>query len=322
MGLSMWLNALAVLVVVACMAAGAWSGGLATGLRIATLALAYAAAVFLGPAFAPAIGAQLGAGDLFAALASSTVVFVVAYLGLGIASRFARRLGPRENTGRSPRDRFLGACFGALRGGLLALMVVYLVMCLDALRATAHTGVVLEVGDSAAARITSGVMESALAAALDPADPGARFATRFAARPATSAAELQTLLDDPSFARLRSDSRFWNDVESGNLDEALQRPSFVALAHDARLRQSAARLGLVADEAAFDPDVFRQSIAQVFEEIGPRLRGLHGDPAVQQLLADPEIVGMLQRGETMGLLADPKFRELVARLTAPPAAKD
>src|SRR5262249_24388549 len=43
-GLAMWLNALAAVVLAACMAAGAWNGALATGLRIATLVFAYAAA--------------------------------------------------------------------------------------------------------------------------------------------------------------------------------------------------------------------------------------------------------------------------------------
>src|SRR5262245_3641820 len=41
----MWLNALAALVLAACVAAGAWRGALATGLGIATLVLSYAAAM-------------------------------------------------------------------------------------------------------------------------------------------------------------------------------------------------------------------------------------------------------------------------------------
>jgi hypothetical protein len=56
----MWLNAVAAVVLAACIAAGAWSGALATGLRIATLVLAYAASALIGPALAPAVGAQLG----------------------------------------------------------------------------------------------------------------------------------------------------------------------------------------------------------------------------------------------------------------------
>jgi hypothetical protein len=195
-------------------------------------------------------------------------------------------------------------------------MVVYLAMWFDALRATGTAAVVPEIGDPVAARITSGLMQSAIESAVDSAEPAGRSTARFAASPAVSAAELQEVLNDPSFIELRNDARFWNDVEDGHVHAALERGSFARLADDAQLRQKTAQLGLVADRAAFDPDLFRQSIAQVLEVIGPRLRGLHRDPAVQELLADPAVVAKLQSGDTLGLLAHPKFRELVSRLGA------
>jgi uncharacterized membrane protein required for colicin V production len=312
----MWLNAVAAVVLAACIAAGAWSGALATGLRIATLVLAYAAGALLGPALAPAIGAQLGLAGMAATVAACTAAFVVAYVLLAIASRFARKLGPRENVGRSPRDRFLGACFGAMRGFVLAVTVVYAAMWFDALRATGAGAVVPEIGDSLAADVTSGVMRSAIESTVDTSQPSGRLAARFASRPAVAAAELQGVIDDPNFAELRSDARFWNDVEDGNVAAALQRRSFTAFAADAQLRQRLAHLGLVADEAALDPEVFRQSMGQALEEIGPRLRELRDDPAMQELLADPAVVAMAQNGDTLGLLLHPKFRALVSRIGA------
>jgi uncharacterized membrane protein required for colicin V production len=313
----MWLNAIAFLVLAACVAAGAWNGALATGLRIATLVLAYGLALVLAPVFAPSFAGAFGGEGLLATLTASSVVFLVAYAVLAIASRYARRLGPRANVGRSPRDRFLGACFGAVRGAFVAMMVVYLAMWLDALRATGSAPIVPELGDSVAAEVTGGVVEGALASTVDTADPAARFVTHFASHPAAAAGGLQALLDDPSFVTLRADTRFWNDVEDGNVDAALQRSSFRALADDAQVRHQAAQLGLVSEESARDADAFRQSIAGVFEEIAPRLRGLRDDPAVRELLADPEVVARLQNGDTLALLTHPKFRELVARISAP-----
>jgi membrane protein required for colicin V production len=312
----MWLNALAALVLAACVAAGAWRGALATGLGIATLVLSYAAAAVFGPALGPVVGAQAGLSGLPATMAASTAVFVVSYALLGLAARLARRWGPQENVGRSPRDRFLGASFGALRGMMLALLVVYLAMWFDALRATRTAAVVPEVGDSLAAKITSDVVQSAIASAVDTSEPGGRFAARFAAQPAVSAADLQSVLDDPNFAQLRNDARFWNDVEDGNVNAALSRRNFLNVADDPQLRQKLARLGLVGDEAAYDPEVFRQSIGQVLAQIGPRLRGLRDDPAMHELMADPKVIAMLQSGDTLGLLAHPKFRELVSRVSA------
>ncbi|HKA14955.1 MAG TPA: hypothetical protein VKH41_08055, partial [Myxococcota bacterium] len=174
-----------------------------------------------------------------------------------------------------------------------------------------------EIGESVAADITGGLMRTAIESAVDTADPASRFASRLASRPAAAAADLQGMLDDPNFARLRADARFWSDVEDGNVEAALRRSSFAALADDAQLRQKAADLGLAPDQAATDADLFRDSMALVFREIAPRLRGLRSDPAVKELLADPAVVAMLENGDTIGLLAHPKFRELVGRLSAP-----
>jgi uncharacterized membrane protein required for colicin V production len=311
----MWLNALAAIVLAACIAAGAWSGALATGLRIATLVIAYGVAVMLGPALAPRLGARVGvAGPVAIALAGS-VLFISTYLVLGIAARFARRLGRLENVGRSPRDRILGATFGAARGALLAMMIVYLAMWLDALRATG-TAVVPEIGDSVAAEVTSEVVESAIESAIDTSEPTARFTTRLAAHPAASAADLQRVIENENFTALRSDAAFWADVEAGLVDTAVWRGSFQRLARDASVRQMLANLGFVPEAAVHDEEVFRQSIAQVLGVIGPRLRGLRDDPAVQELLADPAVVAMAQNGDAIGLLANPRIRLLVSRLSA------
>src|SRR5262245_22143754 len=207
----MWLNAIAGVVVAACIAAGAWAGALVTGLRIAALVLSYGAAVVLGPALAPDLGTRFGLGGVLATVVAGSAVFVAANLVLWIAARLARRLRRRNNADRSPRDRFIGAIFGAVRGALIAMMLVYLAMWLDALRAIGKTPAVPAIGESVAVDVTSGVVRSAIESAVDTSDPAARFTARFAAQPSVSAAELQSLIDDPAFARLRGDARFWND---------------------------------------------------------------------------------------------------------------
>jgi hypothetical protein len=67
----MWLNAVAALILAACVAAGAWSGALATGLRIATLLLAYAAAALLRAGARPGCRASSASRDLGHLAASS-----------------------------------------------------------------------------------------------------------------------------------------------------------------------------------------------------------------------------------------------------------
>ena len=106
--------------------------------------------------------------------------------------------GTRATTAaRSPRDRWLGGGFGAIRGALLALLVVYVAMWFDALRATGTAALLPEIGESAAADVTSEVVESAVATRRRYLAAAGRFAARVAARPAASASELKAVLDDP-----------------------------------------------------------------------------------------------------------------------------
>jgi uncharacterized membrane protein required for colicin V production len=312
----MWLNVLAGGVLAACAALGAWRGALATGLGIASLLLAYAAAVFVGPALAPSVGEWLGVGAWIAIPVASSFVFFAACAVLGLVSRLLRRLGNPQNSGRSPRDRLLGGSFGAVRGLLIAMMLVYLAMWVDALRATGTATPMPEIGESAAADFTGEVVKSAIESTLDESEPTTRVAARFAASPAVSAVELQGVIEDPSFVRLRGDAQFWSAVENGNLDAAFRRDSFRNLENQAPVRQKLANLGLVPDEAALDSEAFRLAVAEVLGEVGPRLRGLRSDPGLRDLLEDPEVVAMIENGDTLRLLAHPGFRELLDRVTA------
>lgn len=136
-----------------------------------------------------------------------------------------------------------------------------------------------------------------------------------------AAVELQAVLEDDAFARLRGDEAFWTWVEAGNVDAAMNRRTFQQLQHDAQLRHRLANLALVPDEAAGDPVAFREAVGAVLREVGPRIRGLRNDPELQALMRDPEVVAMLQRGDTLGLLGHPGLRDLVARVTSEPASQ-
>ena len=87
---------------------------------------------------------------------------------------------------------------------------------------------------------------------------------------------------------------------------------------DDELRGRLADLGVVSEGAARDPARFRDDLIAVLREVGPRVRGLRDDPAVQELVQDPEVVAMVHAGDTMGLLAHPGFRSLVERVAAQP----
>lgn len=312
----MWLDLLAVAVLGIFVALGAWRGALATGLGLATLIGAYLAAISLAPALAPPLSERLGISELWALPLAGTGVFIATYSVLGVASALVRRLSRRHADERSARDRFLGGALGAVRGVGIVLLLSYLALWVDALRATGTATGIPSVERSRAAALTGEVVESGLEAALGEDDPAGRVAARIAARPGVAVAELQGVLEDPQVSALREDARFWMLVEHGSVDAALARGSYLDLQRDPALRRRLADLGLVPEAAADDPGVFRDAMAEVLREVGPRLRGVKEDPQLQALLEDPQVVAMLQEGDTLGLLGHPGFRGLVARVTS------
>ena len=315
---SMWLNLVFAGVLAVFVALGAWRGALATGLGLATLVLSYAAALTLGPALAPALAERTGLAPFWALPVAGCGVFVASYVVLGLVSALLRRVFGGDAATRGPRDRFLGGVFGGVRGLLVALLISYLALWVDALRVTGGAPWMPEVGDSAAAKFTGEVVASGLEAVLGGEDPAVRVAARIAARPAVAAVELERVIENPNVEQLRSDATFWTYVEHGSIDTALNRGSFQRLSRDAELRARLGALGLIEPAAVDDDAAFRAAVAEVLREVGPRIRGLKNDPELHALLEDPQVVAMLESGDTLGLLAHPGFRGLVDRVTSRP----
>jgi len=314
---AMWLDVVALILLGVCIGIGCLRGALASFSGLAALVAGYAAAV----AAAPAVGPKLPLSPELPAIAGIALagfgIFLLVYLSIAIAGRLALR-SQRERTGgtHSLRDRFLGGVFGAVRGAFLVLLVSWLALWLDALRATGAPAAVPPVAGSTAAYATSAVVEASVGAALAGGGPEGPFVARLAARPALAVGELQQVLENPRFEALREDALFWSYVEAGSLDAATGRVSFRDLAQDAELRRELGALGLVPPEAAEDQAAFTAAVAEVLREVGPRLRALREDPALQALVEDPEVAAMLSSGDYLGLLSHPGFRQLVSRVAS------
>jgi uncharacterized membrane protein required for colicin V production len=314
----MWLDALALLILGLFAGVGALRGGLASGLSLLTLGVAYTSAILAAPVYGGLAAELFGTPGWLGMPIAGSVAFLLALVVMSVVSRVLRRLEKRgQGEGRSARDRFAGGVFGAVRGGLVVLLLSYLAIWVDALRTTGTAPELPEIGPSAATSVTETLVEAGVGAMVDADAPSGRMLARMAARPGQSIAELQTLIEEPAIVELRGDAMFWTYVEHGSIDAALNRRGAMALVYDRGLRGRLGELGLIEDEAVEDPQAFREAAADVLREVGPRLRGLREDPALQELMHDPEVVAAVQSGNHLALLGHPGFRAVVARVMEP-----
>jgi hypothetical protein len=87
--------------------------------------------------------------------------------------------------------------------------------------------------------------------------------------------------------------------------------------NDPEMRDKIAGLGLVSEEAAADPELFRHVMAAMLSQLGPRLKGLRDDPELYELARDPEVLQALETGNTFALLTHPGVQRVVARAAGP-----
>ncbi|HXK26379.1 MAG TPA: CvpA family protein [Myxococcota bacterium] len=316
----MWLDLVALVLIALMAGLGAWRGGFRTGMALAALVVGYVVSVLGASPLAPTLGRWLVAPNLVLVPLAGTLLFFAGHAAVSLL-RFALLRAGVASDEPSQAARWWGALLGGVRGALLVLMVAYLALWLDAVRATGRELPLSPVSDSATAHVTSAVVEAGVEAALGDAGSAGRVVARAAAQPARALTDWQAVVETPSVSLLREDAGFWSDVEQGQVEPALARPAAVRVLRDLQLRERLASLGVVSDGAARDPALFRDELIAVLRDVGPRMRGLRDDPELQQLARDPEVVGLVQSGDTMGLLAHPGVRSLVDRVAGEPTSR-
>jgi uncharacterized membrane protein required for colicin V production len=312
----MGLDAFSIIVLGIFAGFGALRGAVAGLLSLSGLALGYLAAAFCAGHYGAPLGAATGLPELAGVAIAGTLAFALTSLCFWMLAALLRRyrvLGSGRES--SPRDRFFGAVFGGLRGALIVLLVGMLASWVDALRATGVAPSLPMLGDSVTARASASAIETGLGAALSDSPAGPVIA-RIVARPARSLAGLKELVEHPAIGALRDDAMFWTYVEHGSVDAALNRMSFISLAGDAAFREELSALGLIDAEAAADPARFRDALGAVLAEMGPRLHAIRSDPEFQDLIEDPELLDHVSQGDTLELLGNARFRQVVSRVAS------
>jgi len=317
----MWLDVLVIAILGWFSWAGVRQGGLAAGLGILTLIVAYGAAFITAPVLGTPIADGLGLSPLLGVPVAGSIAFLVAFVVMAIVSKLLRRrAGDADDEGRSLRDRFLGGAFGAVRGAFVVALLCYLALWVEALRLSGSGDGLPELGHSAAAAVTSSVVEAGIESALSESGRTGHVVAKLAANPGAAVVDLQSIVSNPHVVAVQQDMHFWANVEAGAIAAALNTRSFIRLSEDEELRHQMASIGMIDQDSAAEADVFRAAVGDVLREVGPRLRNLRNEPEIAGLLDDPEVVAMVESGNTIGLMNHPRFRRLVSRVASDPVA--
>jgi len=321
----MMLDLVCLAVLLAFVAYGAWRGTVASATGVVVLVVAYAAALLA----ARSGGAPLAAAVGLPAIVGPPVVGSLAFAAVAVVGGLVGRMlraWDKERRGELPRsglDRAFGGLFGGLRGLLVVLLIAWLALWADAGRRLSGGERLVAAPateDSLVAGAAGTAIEAAVEVALDDGQGGAsaRVAARVAARPAETLEAFKGLLENDHIRAIQQDQLFWTYVSHGAVDSALNRASFWQAVQDDDLRAELADLGVIDPDAVSDPRVFREAAGEVLAELGPRIQALAEDEEIQRLANDPQIVAMLESGDTLGLMSHPDVQRLVSRLSAEP----
>ncbi len=313
----MWLDlaSLGILILFAWL--GARKGALPAATGLLALVGAYGSAVVLSSPVSEYVRPMVGDRNYLALPLAGTLVFVATFLLLSVIGTLAQKiaLSRRKNDERDPIDRLLGALLGFARGALIVFLLGALGLWLDAARELGAVPGLPNLSHSATAAIASSTIESGAKLALsDGASPTTRAAVQMMAHPKESVVAMRSLLEEPAIQNLIRDSLFWNHIERGDIETAIDTEVFQEIARNPATRGRFFDLGLIDTQAAANPNAFGDHCAEVFEQVVPRLQAIKQDPEFQDLMADPALTEAAQNGDAFALLSHSGFRHFVDRV--------
>lgn len=298
---------------------GARKGALAAAAGLIAIVGAYTAAIFLASPVAESIKPMLNDRGYLALPVAGTLVFAAAFLLLSVVGVIASQLEASRHVDgqRDVSDRVLGAVFGLTRGALIVFLLGVLGLWLDAAREVDTLQNLPDLSGSTTTAIASSTIETGAKLAIpSDASPTVRATVQIMAHPKASMTAMRALLEDPFIQGLIRDPDFWNYIQAGNINAALDTETFHEIARDTTTRSHFLKLGLIDTNTAASEEAFGAYFHDVLQQVAPRLRAIQHDPEFQDLLKDPTLTDAAQSGDTLALLAHPGLQHFVDRVLA------
>ncbi len=317
----MILDAIFVLVLTLMFALGAWRGAVVSGSGLFALVCGYAGGILAASRGGEWVSSRLVLSPLAAPAIAGTIGFVVAWLIVSTLADIAV-VWDRDRVelgGRGLFDRGLGGFFGLARGGLIVVLLAVLVSWLDAARdigALSGLAVMPDAENSFVTEAASGIVEGAVSSAFSDAGPAGEVAARLTAHPGQALGSMQAILEDDRMNGLFEDRLFWTLISNQSIDYAMNRNAIRSIVNDPEMRGRFADLGLVDELAREDVGLFRDTMAGVLSEVGPKIQRLQNDPEIKALATDPQIAGLVADGNAFALMNHPRIRRIVNRISS------
>lgn len=319
----MWLDLGVLGILVAAALVGAVRGTLVSSVRLFGAVAAYAGAWWLGPQAGELLAERFGIGGTLGLLAGGLAVFSGLLLAIELLAAVVKGVDRRRRDGfpRGSADRLGGALVSAAAGFGFAILIGWLAITVDALRLHTGNAALPSTEGSRFAPIARSAVRGVGEWALSGRGPTGAAVARAVSEPAETFVRMQSLLENPHLLDLREDRVFWEHVERGEYERAVSRSSYLALAYDGTTRRNFAELGLIDEAAAGSSAAFRDMSVEALAAIGPRLRAVREDPALERLASDPTIQEMVLSNDTLGLLRHPDVQQVIARALSDPSAE-
>jgi len=301
-------------------AVGAWRGAVVSGSGLFGLIAGYAAGILAATHGSAWVAHTLVVAPLVAPAVAGTIGFFVVWIVVSSLADILMAWDRErvERDGRSLFDRWLGGFFGLARGGLIVVLLAVLASWLDAARdmgAVSGLSTMPDAENSLLAEATGNLVEAAVSAAMADAGPAGEVVARLTARPGQALESVQAILEDERLNGMFEDRLFWTLISNDSIDYAMNRTAIRSIVNDPEMRGRFADLGLVGEEAREDVDVFRDTMAGVLAEVGPKIQRLQNDPEMKALASDPEIMALVESGNTFALMNHPRIRRLVSHIS-------
>jgi membrane protein required for colicin V production len=317
----MVLDLIFALILFAMFAVGAWRGAVVSGSGLFGLIAGYAGGIFAATHGSTWVARSLVVAPLVAPAVAGTIGFFVVWIVVSSIADVVMAWDRErvESNGRSLFDRWLGGFFGLARGGLIVVLLAVLASWLDAARdidAIEGLSAMPDAESSVLARATGDLVEAAVSAAMADAGPAGKVVARMTARPGQALESVQAILEDDRLTGMFEDRLFWTLISNDSIDYAMNRTAIRSIVNDPEMRGRFADLGLVGEEAREDVDAFRDTMAEVLAEVGPKIKRLQEDSEIKALASDPEIMALVESGNTFALMNHPRIRKLVSQVSA------